>query len=219
MRFAELAFPTAVRQTFTYHIPESLTLVPGVRAWVPLRGVHAIGLVVKVHETKPSFKTQPVINVLDPKPVVSQELLRLVDWISTFYFCSQGEVFQTALPSAVGIVAEERLIGVSEPKRPLSQEALSAAEKTLLEDVDSKGKDGWSLDGLKRKYRGRQEIKAIASLKKKGWVQVIQVPKTKVRSLEEISQNGEYDESLSTGQSPHTVHPIHPLTEASFGFT
>lgn len=214
MRFAELAFPTAVRQTFTYQLPESLTLEPGVRAWVPLRGVHAIGLVVKVHDTKPSFKTQPIINVLDPNPIVSQEMLRLVEWISTFYFCSQGEVFQTALPSAVGIVAEERLIGVPEAKRPLSQEALSAAEKTLLEDVDSKGEEGWSLAGLKRKYRGRQEVKAIASLKKKGWVQVIQIPKTKVRSLEEVIQNGEYAESLSTGHSHQTVHPIHPLTPA-----
>ncbi|MDR9446517.1 MAG: primosomal protein N' [Balneolaceae bacterium] len=218
MRFAELAFPTAVRQTFTYHIPESLALEPGVRAWVPLRGVHAIGMVVKIHDTAPSFKTQPVIKALDVDPVVSQDTLRLVEWISTFYFCSQGEVLQTALPSAVGIVAEERLVQVPVKDAPLGVDSLSVAEKTLLDDVDSKGKEGWSLAGLKRKYRGREEVKAIASLKKKGWVQVIQIPKTKVRSMDEPIQNGEHPNPLSTGDvhktgDAHQIEtPIHPLT-------
>lgn len=210
MRFAELAFSTAVRQTFTYRIPESMQLKLGTRVWVPLRGVHAIGLVVKIHNTEPSFKTQAVIKSLDEEPLVGEEILRLSEWISTFYFCSQGEVFQTALPSAVGIVAEERLVSVPKAERPpeASMKSLSDAETSLLEDVESKGEQGWSLAGIKRKYRGRKETQAISSLKKKGWIRVLQVPKTKVRSLEEVkTQSKPSDPSLS-------VHPIHPLTQA-----
>jgi hypothetical protein len=46
--FANIAFPSPVRQLFTYKVAPDLqdAVAPGKRVWVPLRGRMAIGMVV-----------------------------------------------------------------------------------------------------------------------------------------------------------------------------
>ena len=47
----------------------------------------------------PSLK--PILSVLDEKPVISEALLALTHWISSYYSVSWGEAIENALPKWV----------------------------------------------------------------------------------------------------------------------
>ncbi len=77
------------------------------RVWVPLRKEKTIGMVVRIHEIEPDFKTRPVLRQLDDEPVMSINMLQLTEWIHRFYYCSWGEVIQAALPVGLNFVSEK----------------------------------------------------------------------------------------------------------------
>src|SRR5690625_2877543 len=89
--YADIAFPTPVRRLFTYSVPAGMEVHPGMRVWVPLRNEKAIGMVIGLHDRTPSFTTKPLLRILDRQPVLSGVMLKLIDWIHRFYYCSQGE--------------------------------------------------------------------------------------------------------------------------------
>ena len=47
---------------------------------------------------KPEVKTKNIISVLDPAPVLDEQLMRLGQWIADYYLAPIGEVFRTMLP-------------------------------------------------------------------------------------------------------------------------
>ncbi|MDZ7659543.1 replication restart helicase PriA [Fodinibius sp.] len=109
--YADIVFPTAVRRQFTYSLPEEyrVNAEVGKRVWVPLQKHKKIGIVVKIHNERPDFNTRPVQQVLDEKPIISDELLKLTEWIHRFYYCGWGEVIQAALPVGLNFYAQKYL--------------------------------------------------------------------------------------------------------------
>lgn len=109
--FADIVFPTAVRQPFTYSVPDQHQpdVAPGKRVWVPLQKHKAIGMIVNVHEKEPDFNTRPIEKVLDEEAVMSDELLKLTKWMYRFYYCGWGETIQAALPLGLNFYAEKYL--------------------------------------------------------------------------------------------------------------
>jgi primosomal protein N' (replication factor Y) len=155
--FADIAFPTAVRQLFTYQVPTELHLKPGMRVWVPLRNEKSIGVVIRVHSQKPDFEVKSVLQVLDQEPILSQELLKLLDWIHQFYYCSMGEVVQAALPSGLNFISEKR-IRLKEGKRPEELAYHSKDKETALEillEIEKKStRRAMKLSDAKKTWRG-----------------------------------------------------------------
>lgn len=179
--FAEIAFPTAVRQTFTYEVPIAIqnTLEKGMRVWVPFRSHFAIGVVVQLHDKKPEFKTKAIRKVLDSKPILSQEMLKLTEWIHRFYFCSWGEVIQAALPAGLNFISRKRLkVGESE-----GLGLRTAAEIEILDDV--KADESLTLDSAKKKYKGTSLNKVFKKLLKSGALEVWEEPDIKVTTKTE----------------------------------
>ena len=179
--FAEIAFPTAVRQTFTYEVPIAIqnTLEKGMRVWVPFRSHFAIGVVVEIHKVKPSFKTKEVRKVLDTESILSEELLKLTEWIHRFYFCSWGEVIQAALPSGLNFVSRKRLKAGDSNTLGLR----IAAEKEILNDVNSD--ESLTLDSAKKRYKGTSLNKVFKKLLKSGLLEVWEEPDIKVTTKTE----------------------------------
>jgi primosomal protein N' (replication factor Y) len=112
-QFAEVALPVAVDKTFTYLVPSDLQhlAVPGVRAIVPFGRKYATGLIVHMSASS-SVKGIKLINdIIDARPVVSEELLKLCRWIAEYYFAPLGEVLKAALPH--GFAASKRMVRTS----------------------------------------------------------------------------------------------------------
>ncbi len=70
----------------------------GGRVLVPFRQQRMSGIVVDLHDRKPAVQTKNVVSVLDPGPVLDEQLMRLGKWIADYYLAPLGEVFRTMLP-------------------------------------------------------------------------------------------------------------------------
>jgi len=96
--FCDVALPVPLDMVFTYRVPAEATPVVGGRVLVPFRQQRMTGIVVALHDRKPSVKTKTILNVLDVAPVLDDQLLRLGRWIADYYLAPLGEVFRTMLP-------------------------------------------------------------------------------------------------------------------------
>src|SRR5665648_678165 len=105
--FADIILPLAVRGRFTYSIPDSImrSVYPGVRVIVQFGGKNLYsGIVCNIHNNQPDIKyVKPIIKILDSVPAVREIQLKLWQWISEYYLCSEGEVMKAAIPSAVSL--------------------------------------------------------------------------------------------------------------------
>jgi primosomal protein N' (replication factor Y) len=90
--------PVPLDMAFSYHVPEGMEPAVGGRVLVPFRQQRMSGIVVDLHDRKPSVQTKNVVSVLDPAPVLDEQLMRLGKWIADYYLAPLGEVFRTMLP-------------------------------------------------------------------------------------------------------------------------
>ncbi len=80
--FCDVALAVPLDMVFTYRVPEGLAPVVGGRVLVPFRQQRMTGIVVEVHDRKPTVTTKNVISVLDTAAVLDHHLLALGRWIA-----------------------------------------------------------------------------------------------------------------------------------------
>lgn len=146
---------------------------PGQRVWIPFRNYYAIGVIVGVHNQTPSFKTKPLRKILDEDPLLSQELLKLTQWISRFYYSSWGETIQAALPAGLNFVSRKYL-RVSES---VDDAGLSEDQKEIIEDLQQ---SETTLNEAKKRYKGTGLNKVFSKLLKKKVIEIWEEPDLKV---------------------------------------
>jgi primosomal protein N' (replication factor Y) len=96
--FCDVALPVPLDLVFSYRVPADAAPVVGGRVLVPFRQQRMTGVVVELHDRKPTVQTKTLLSVLDATPVLDDQLLRLGRWISDYYLAPIGEVFRTMLP-------------------------------------------------------------------------------------------------------------------------
>ena len=96
--FCDVALPVPLDIVFTYRIPADTAPVVGGRVLVPFRQKRMTGIVIELHDRKPTVETKSVLGILDATPVLNDQLLQLARWISNYYLAPLGEVFRTMLP-------------------------------------------------------------------------------------------------------------------------
>ena len=100
--FCDVALPVPLDMTFTYRAPQSMKPVAGGRVLVPFRQQRMSGVVTELHDRAPNknIKVTNLLRVLDPAPVLDDQLMRLGRWIAAYYLAPIGEVLRTMLPLA-----------------------------------------------------------------------------------------------------------------------
>src|SRR5205085_1676686 len=83
--FCDVALPVPLDMAFTYRVANGSTPVVGGRVLVPFRQQRLSGIVVELHDKKPSVETKPVLSVLDSEPVLDEMLMKLGRWIADYY--------------------------------------------------------------------------------------------------------------------------------------
>ncbi|CAN5680862.1 primosomal protein N' [soil metagenome] len=169
--YADIAFPTAVRQVFTYETRDQ-SIKPGMRVWVPLRKEFAIGMVVQVHDKKPEFETRPIERVLDDEPVMDGMMLQLTEWIHRFYYCSWGEAIQAALPVGLNFSSEKVLQVKKGYKGDTDKDDLE-----MLSDIEE---NTFTQKEAEKRWRDGEGRKRLKKLMKKGWITVWEQPRQRV---------------------------------------
>lgn len=161
MRLVDVILPLAIRDCYTYSVPDDLPLpAAGTRVLVPLMKKEVRGVVLRAH-TEPvedAFvqKIRPVIAMLDSAPMISPEQLALWKWMSGYYMCALGEVMAAALPGGL----DKRLTNPPKCRRVLSipydgpiesMHDLSSAQSKSVESIGTfwnNGKDIVLLHGV-----------------------------------------------------------------------
>ena len=106
-RYARVALPLPLVQTFSYGVPRALdALAPGCRVKVRFGPRILIGCVVQIEDAAPTLppgtKILPILASLDPVPVLGEELLSLAEWIADYYVAPPGEGLRGFLPPDTG---------------------------------------------------------------------------------------------------------------------
>ena len=174
-----VALDTPLKRLFDYLPPESTlfeaSIEPGMRVRVPFGRQKLVGIVMEVAASSelPVERLKPILEVLDPRPVLDTSALELLRWAAEYYHHPIGEVLSTALPKAMRMGAaseahEERWSvtpdgreawGKGEPKRAAKQREL------LGFLVAGGGVSAAVLDEALPKWRD-----AARALAERGWV-------------------------------------------------
>jgi primosomal protein N' (replication factor Y) (superfamily II helicase) len=96
--FCDVAVPVPLDMVFTYRVPADTAAVVGGRVLVPFRQQRVTGIVMELHDRKPSVTAKNIFSTLDTIPVLDEQLLQLGRWIADYYLAPIGEVFRTMLP-------------------------------------------------------------------------------------------------------------------------
>ncbi len=132
--YVEVLLPLPLGKLFTYAVPEEFAdeIIVGKRVIVPFgRSKIYSGLIKKVlsnHSDPKNLKS--IQGVLDNEPLVNDKQLSLWEWMSEYYMCSQGEVMNSALPSALKLASETKVVIAEDVD--LGNEDLNENEEQLI---------------------------------------------------------------------------------------
>jgi primosomal protein N' (replication factor Y) len=142
--FVDVILPLSVPNLFTYRVPFELNdnLQIGQRVVVPFgRGGKLYSALIKrIHETPPAEYTAKYIDsLLDERPIVNQYQLKHWDWIKDYYIANPGDTFNAALPGALKLASETKVVlnkdFKGDPVKELSDKEYLIYEALEVRDV------------------------------------------------------------------------------------
>tara|TARA_A100001011_G_scaffold90497_1_gene95061 strand:- start:4560 stop:7016 length:2457 start_codon:yes stop_codon:yes gene_type:complete len=140
INFIDVLLPLALPKAFTYFITEEQAIILrlGFRVAVPF-GKQKIytGIVSRIHKVAPqSYEPKPIIMIIDETSTVTKNQLDFWKWLSSYYMCSEGEVFRASLPAALMIHSETILTKCDVSKDELKK--LSDLQYIVYEALEKK---------------------------------------------------------------------------------
>lgn len=136
--FADVVLPLAVGNTFTYRIPEAIADQCSIGKRVAVQfgksRVYA-AIIAAIHETPPEkYEAKYLLSVIDDQPVVQVWQLEYWKWMSEYYLCTPGEVMAAALPPALKLASETRILLNREAE--IDPQQLNDKEYLLIEALE-----------------------------------------------------------------------------------
>ncbi|QHS56674.1 primosomal protein N' [Mucilaginibacter sp. 14171R-50] len=112
--FVEVILPLAISRNYTYRVPFELNsaIAAGKRVVVQFgKSKLYTAIVLNITELAPQkYEAKYIIDILDEQPVVTPRQLQFWHWLADYYMCNTGEVMNAALPSALKLASETRII-------------------------------------------------------------------------------------------------------------
>lgn len=181
-RFAEVAVPLHVFQTFTYRLTDELAAraTVGARIVVPLGRRMTTGYIVKLsHEIAASrtlveSETKDARDIVDSAPVVTRELLEITKWVSDYYVAPWGEVIKAALPPGISPTIEQ-LVSATSLARDAEKDStrsLTNTQQAVLAAVLQV--DEIDIDALAKQFGRSQTLASVRALEAAGLIRITQ---------------------------------------------
>ncbi len=153
---------------FSYSVPSHLseTLRPGCRVTVPFGAGNKKrqGMVFSVEADTSFEKLKPLSEQIDSTPLLTEEMLRLAQWLKENYYCTLFEAVRLMLPTGINI----NIVRAYRVKNE-ADESLNEAEKLLYNTLA--GCETAVAHERIIELMGECGEKAIASLLKKGIIE------------------------------------------------
>lgn len=106
--YAHVALNIPIDSLFTYKIPEHFAaqISPGVRVIVNFGNKILTGVVIELSDKEPVRKVKDIRDVLDDKPILSEEMISFCKWVSQYYISPIGEVVFLSIPKNINIKSD-----------------------------------------------------------------------------------------------------------------
>lgn len=203
--YLEIAIPINNPNTFTYKVGEKLHPQIGQRVLIDFNYRLQTGIIIGFPEEidfEPE-KVKEVKEIIDDEPIINDELFKLANWISKYYFCPIGIVLKAMLPAGINVNTIQNIILKNETCRvqkykkiiailkksvlpisiqKLKEQKIPSLFKTLLEMEEK------NIIEIERTYKKKIEKKTVNYLelaKKKAEVDLT----TKQKELYEFLKN------------------------------
>ena len=113
MLTANIILPFPLNDTYTYYVPQAMEehICVGQRVIVSF-GVKRFftGIVYSLGEVSNVADLKPIAEIIDNKPIVSQNQLLYWRRLADYYICSLGDIMRLALPSALRLQSDTTVI-------------------------------------------------------------------------------------------------------------
>ena len=118
MKFAKVVLGLPVEGPFDYSIPAHLekNAIRGVRVRVSFGKSKKVGYIVNASRKSSVEKVKPIIEILDERPILDANLIKLSKKISSYYCSTLGLAIEAMLPKAL---REGRQLPCNEFKAPI----------------------------------------------------------------------------------------------------
>jgi len=134
--YVEVILPLAVKQTYTYSVPQTLkdTVCVGQRIAVQFGAKRIYTAIIKSITTeKPNFDSiKEILSIIDEKQIINSIQFKFWEWIASYYMCTEGEVYNAALPSGLKLESETKIVFTGLPE---TYNSLKNDERILIETL------------------------------------------------------------------------------------
>ncbi|MEE9226616.1 MAG: primosomal protein N', partial [Acidobacteriota bacterium] len=218
--FARVAIPTPVRNLFTYKIPDPLqsSCRPGMRVVVPFGTNLQTGFITELSPAAdlPDSRIREILELLDPIPVLTPQLLEFTRWVADYYLASWGEVIKAALPAGIHVRSIPGYRITEAGKRALEGAGggdLQGGERQILEQLSGAGPVPKNRLGGNGKAGQRRAIRIAESLVGRSWLVPVPVrtePRVKIRKTRMLElapgfPAGEWDRAAGRSRAARRI--------------
>ena len=155
-QFCEVSLPVPLDQPFTYSLPLTLRhrVQTGCRVFVPFGPRKLTGVVLACHNHAPQGLVKDVLRLVDPEPVIREDMLALGRWIAGYYCAPLGEVLRSMLPLASEI-RTGKIYSLTEAGRDAARQLLldDDPQDPVMRVLRALEHRGLSASYLKKKFR------------------------------------------------------------------
>ena len=113
MLTANIILPFPLNDTYTYYVPQAMedNICVGQRVIVSFGAKRFFtGIVYSLGEASDVVDLKPIAEIIDNKPIVSQNQLLYWRRLADYYICSLGDIMRLALPSALRLQSDTTVI-------------------------------------------------------------------------------------------------------------
>lgn len=139
-------------KTFTYKVPQEITLEVGNRVLVPFNNKYIQGIVLNLKEfNDTNYDALDIKEVVNPNIKLNKELLELGKYIKNITFCSLIKAYQTMFPSSLKVKEKNNNYdnyieyitlnkSINEIIKYIDSNKRAKAQISILEDIINQGK-------------------------------------------------------------------------------
>jgi primosomal protein N' (replication factor Y) len=172
----QVALDTPLYRLFDYRLPDGLSAVkPGSLVEVPFGRTHQIGVALGRPADSPigADKLRDVIRVLDDRPALSSDILRLAQFCADYYHYPLGAILLATLPprlkNAAPFVADTPWLVLTDAGRTAEPPTRAGAQRALLDELRRTPQS-------RDKLRAQKQSRHAATLVATGWAAWTRMP-------------------------------------------
>jgi len=185
MNIAEIVFPIPLDKSFSYKIPENLTIsqILNRRVKAPFGNRTLTGYCVAVKENfiqQTQNRLKEIIEVLDKEPIITDEMNKMAIWLSKTYLCSIGEALSVIVPVSLKVPKrkekpKKEIIKKENPNFKVTKYQQAALDK-IFSAIDEQKNTNFLLHGVTGSGKTEIYLRSIQKVLEKNKTAIFLLP-------------------------------------------